>query len=432
MTEPTPPPSEPVPSDDPQVEAAERAPEKPPAAPARRPAAQRPGGGSERRGFFTKLRAEWSLLVLAALLTGVVWYLARENVLGDYKIGPFDILTTQAEQDPEISVALKDAQVTILLHCSKQTMLELKERVEVNGGLEFEVGERPAGDERVIDTKHGDHFVYPFSDHYVRSAEMKLPQGRVVRRELQTIPVVEPKLPVEELEKGGLTVAILGISPAQLKQIVPKSMFEDNRIEIVPDPLTLDDLGIDATDFTFNEPIRSVPLSFEVWRKGRSETGRRERGQLLKKLEQGIRAQVRITRTAERALLHSYVIMVKPEVLQTYAIEPASQILDEGDRTGFSPLSKSFTGIIQGTSTDLAKLGDTSLEGEWHWGIVFDKETQLKIQNAMNTSDQDKFDVKGSLRLILTGKLRGLPLTFVPEEGQGENELEFTFKRLAD
>ena len=326
--------------------------------------------------------------------------------------------------------------MSILLHCSKQTMLELKERVEVNGGLELEVGERPAGDERVIDTKHGDQFVYPFSDHYVRSANMKLPQGRVVRRELQTIPVVEPKLPVEELENGGLTVAILGISPAQLKQIVPKSMFEDGRIEIVPDPLTLDDLGIDPTDFTFNEAIRSVPLSFEDWRTGRNETGRRERGQLLEKLEQGIRAQVRITRTAEKLMAHPYVIMVDPpEVLATYSIEPTSQISNETGATGFNPFSKTFTGTIRGTSTDLTKLGSDAFKDAWRWGIVFDEVAQKKISDAMNSRDKPgfaKFDVKGSLRLVLMGELRGLSLTFVPQEGQGDNEIEFNFKRLAN
>jgi hypothetical protein len=364
----------------------------------------------QKGSVWRRVGEESSLLVLAALFTAVVWYLARENVRNEYTIEDV-VVNLPAETDNQsYKVELIDKTIPVHLYCSERAYRELRQRLPV-AGVTFVRGDSSSGDQRGIDRQlFNDRLVYPsgVAQHVVEE-KMKLPRGRVLKVSSYTIKIDEPMTPDAELAAFGVGVQIVQQPDRQITATLPTDSIgktdTGELARIRPDPLTPEDLGLTEADLDSRMGKEfKVPLTFDEWRAEKNADGEFYPGRKSIKLPEDAHVVVRLYRDGEAELSNRLVYGVPPQWFERYEL----RLVEAADLgvSGEGGREMTFTGTIVGTKSDLAAL--RAKPREWNWQIVVSDEADKLLDELDEGRTSVPIPVKFALMLREGFQNRGL------------------------
>jgi hypothetical protein len=365
---------------------------------------------ARRFDFRAWVRQDAGLLLLAAVLTAIVWLSVRDTVQKVRVIRGVEIrLVVEPDQAPRIDAVLSDPTVRLdlTLNCTPREEREALQALADNGyAVDWLVrGEPPAGsEERPLGTAQ-DRIQWPFPVRlFPDGVEPPGPPGSVFRLSRKAMSVAPPATlpPTAELQALGLEAEIT-IEPGTFEVVGPRDLLEG---DLVPDPIDLAEVVKDPQ--RVGTPLR-IPLTFDGWRTAGAQRSTRStyRARIVASLPK-ISALVVLKPVAEREILNDLVI----------ALDPAYQVeITDKPKAGVQPTVKSaLSGRLSGRAEDLDRLAREAGTGSWFWALrLLDAEG---LPDPVSGSADEQVPKYAEIFFLPGPELAGFPVRFLPSAGQ--------------
>ncbi len=303
-----------------------------------------------RRGFSQWLRGDAVLILLAVILTFIVYTRVKTGLEKDYVLA-VRVIPVVAPGNPVRPVLAEEGEtVKIRLRCSQREFESVS--AQLRDGLVLEIGPvrrdwRPIGNPSDADAYRD---VPAQLERLLQStaAELPLPKGQVFKLTRQDVRFLQPSVP--ELD-GGLAVMVEGIEPEVFSTLEPEGVFGPSA-RIQPDALTASDVqpAVEAPNVR-----KRVRLKFETWRT--TSNGGADRATV--KLPDEVWATIVVRRSGERELTNTLYV---PPVLDA---EFEWDFEGELNLLRVSATEDQLTGKIVGTTQELDEL--EANPGRWKW-----------------------------------------------------------------
>jgi hypothetical protein len=320
---------------------------------------ERPSLASARRlGWQAWLLQEWGLLVLAVVLTVIIWDVTSKQVIKPHTIeGVEVVLRLRPGDEDRIGAVLDEAPtlVDVSIRTSARRRDEVVEALHRDGRLVLELLVNPNVNAESRPINATDRWLWPFDDHETIDARAPLPTrtGRVFRlRGMRQGPILMPDTipPRAQLEaEHGITVR-MDLSQATYSDLLaPGSVLGEG---LRPDPIDLTEILAQDALPEGNWPAR---LSFSQWREAPGDAPQRAYRRGLRLPE--VTATLAFDRLVKKSIENKLVVLLDPDRYEWVTPEVA--------RPAMTYLV--FTGDLLGPKRAIERL-EKSLE-DWCWGV---------------------------------------------------------------
>jgi len=357
------------------------------------------------------VRQDAGLLLLAAVLTAIVWLSVRDTVVKERSIRNVEVrLVVDRDQATQIDAMLEDPylRLDLTLHCTPREEQEALRALADNGhAVDVLVrGEPPPGiEERELGASPHDRIQWPFPERlFGVTGPPVWPKGTVFRLTRKSLDVVQPEtIPAAaELQALGLEAEIT-IEPQTFEVVGPRELLEET---LVADPIDLGEAVQDAQ--RIGTPLR-VPLTFEAWRARGARRNARQvyRSRIVAGLPK-VSALVVLKPVAEREILNDLVIALDP----AYEVE-----ITDKPKAGVQPTVKSaLSGRLSGRAADLDRLAKEAGTGSWFWALrLLDP---AGLPDPVSGSSEEQVPKYAEIFFLPGPELTGVPVRFLPSAGQ--------------
>ncbi|MDJ0972885.1 MAG: hypothetical protein QNJ98_00320 [Planctomycetota bacterium] len=391
----------------------DRTPDREPAAESRSAPAQAPMPSKPKKRSVFRRRDELGLVILALVLTGIVWTIARGSVV-EVRPPITDVLVVW-ERPPgsptDVAFAEDAPRITVVMKASVPDYEEAKNSLA--GGLRLRLGPvNPGQPERDLSTSEGDRYELPFHPSLL-AAPLELPRGKVFLVEMG-IARIEPPPNLEGPWPGGLRV--------ELVQLEKTSVRVDNvRTGLFSAPVTADEVTVD--DLRLNEDlgtsgIRDVVLTFEKYVQGsEDDTVNEARAKAVRDFGE-LRMRVKVYGGEERVIDHEWRWALSDYDLATWDFR-----LGNPDEVNIKV--RLLEGRFVGTKAELDFVEQNP--GKWHFEIAIFGDGKTPRENLLPTTGSEvEQDVPGTIRFVHDGDPGFGDVRFAPKNG---NDLTIKVKR---
>lgn len=397
----------------PDAAAPERDEVREPAGEARPAQAPMPAKTKKRSAF--RRRDELGLVILALVLTAIVWTIARGSVIEERP--PITGVRVVWERPPGSSVDVAFAEdtprVDVVLTCSAPDYEEARRKLKADGLRLIPGPVNPNQPERNL-TADQDEYDLPFHSSLLGGKSIPLPVGKVYLIETSMARLIPPRL--EGPWPGGLRVELLSLEP-------PTFEVENVRAGLLREPIpvdepTVDDLRLDED--LGAEGVRWIVPTFRGW------TGEAEGRQLdearAKAVEDfpEIRMKVKVYGGAERVIDHEWRWALSDYDLSTYEWRL-------GNPTDVGVKVSLLEGTFRGTEAELDFVQQN--KGKWHFEIaIFARGDTPRESLLPTTADEVEKEVMGTVRFVTDGDPGFGDVAFIPQ-GDQDKQVSIMVKR---
>lgn len=355
----------------------------------------------EKKGF--RRRDELGLLILALVLTGFTWAIARGSVIKQRPPIEAKVVyeRTAGEGDASaLDVAFEPGTdvVSVQLKCSEPEWNTWKQRLQ-RDGLPLRIG-AITSTQRDISADDGDGYLLPFDERLLDGRVIPLPRGQVIRVEHAVVEVALPKLPTVELEALGIRAKVISIKPNTFPmENVRANLFDE---ELQPDPIRVGDLRLE-------EPLgaeRQVVATFKNWLAAAgddTDAAKAARAKAMKDFPSVI-VTVQISGGEQREVKNVWRWGLTPSDPEDYTFR-----LKEEKPVGVT--GQFMTGQLSGTATQLDAITSEEGKGRWFFQISFFKDARDKFPPPGST---EEVPVEAIIRLVHDGDPMFDGVRFVP------------------
>lgn len=356
------------------------------------------------------LREDAGLLVLAVVLTLLVWSAVHDSVVKERLIPNVEIELRIADEDAGrlgAQLTRPGERLDLKLLCSQREFHEAWQRVADAGyRIQILVRGEPQGTraERSLGELGQDRILWPFPERLFGDAgPNRMPEGRVfrlARREVRLrLPPTRPT--AQELAQRGLEAEVR-VEPAALDLLGPPEVIG---AEIEPDAIDLEAATEDPEQFSI--PLRRA-LSFRTWARAPEDPGTRAyRTRLLGSFPEAV-ATIVLRQVEEREVQNDLVVLLDP----SYEV-----LVQDKQKAGVLPTERLLCkGVLRGRTSALDRLEQGARQGSWFFGLrLVDSEG---LPDIVNGTPGDEITKHAEIILVAGPELRDLGATFLPTAAQ--------------
>ncbi len=365
---------------------------------------------ARRRGLVSWLRQDGGLLLLASVLTVIVWSSVHDAVVKERSIPNVEVRLRVSDEDAtRLGAQLRKPgeRMDLKLYCSQREYMEALQRIADNGHvIEILVRGEPQGGrpERGLGEQGEDRILWPFPERLFGDAgPNRMPEGRVFRLARRDVRVLPPgtRPSTQELAQRGLRAEVQ-VAPPSLDLLGPSEVIGT---EIEPDALDLDAASNDPAQLGI--PLRRG-LTFRTWARTPEDLSMRAyRNRLLIGFPEAV-ATVILRPVAQREIQNDLVVLLDP----VYEV-----IVQDKQKAGILPTERLLCkGVLSGRTADLDRLERSAAQGSWFYGLrLVDHED---LPDVVNGTPGDEVTKHAEIIFVPGPELRELGATFVPSDAQ--------------
>ena len=355
-----------------------------------------PTGWSLTRFF----KREWSLLLLAAILTAIVWDTMRSDVTVSEQVW----LPLEIPADRTVLFDRPSDGVELAFDCPRSKLRTIKgDQGGTKSRLRLVVGEPPTRGFRLLNDRQ-DKIEIPFPAEYLQGGKHPLvdalgPNGWVYRLTPTDVTIVKPPLTRKSLSRLAEEniEALISVTSRTITLDAPPGGTEST---IVPD-------AIDITPYLeaegpFDGEHGPIPLTFDQWTNDVDKTDAIRVWRKQVELPTDMGAKLTLRKRIRKGVTNEVVFLV-PEA---YRYE-----FNFDSMPNRPPATSKYTGQLTGRTDVLDRLAQPDGLSKWYWGIRV-----VDVRELPQDASEGEKTVRATIEWVALHEFQNLGVRFAPDE----------------
>lgn len=356
----------------------------------------------KRPSMLKQLWADIPILVLAAILSGYMWYSNRQEILVEGEDALIQDVAVKLRDVPERLRVTPSTLDPIDLQFAPMTkgQFDRIKRELTENGLTLVLGRAPTGESRGFSKARGDRYEFDWAGLLEDADNWPwFPPGQITSLERFSPRVERPVLP--DLSDAGIEVEYLDTIPDAQEFRGGSTVYRPDEPEtLYPDRIERAQLLEYVSGETFEEVVK-IPCGFGTWRRGGDPTQPLNASDPVRPERKDVElettyVELRLRRAGTKAITNELRLAVTIAEADAYTFEIQDKVA-----TNVGPGGADVTATVVGTAAEIEKL-EQNLD-QWYFLISIRPEERSQLQRV---EGEQQASVQVQLSIVLPEGLR--------------------------